>query len=372
MPAPAVEAGQCENCAHARRIASARGSSFVLCERSRLDPSFRRYPRLPVRGCPGYVPSMLHRTVETNGIRLHLVEQGEGPLVLLLHGFPESWYSWRHQLAFLAQAGYRAVAPDQRGYGDSDKPYAIEAYDQVTLVSDAVGILDALGEKQAVVVGHDWGAPVAWHMSLLHPERVRAVVGMSVPHGGRGRSSPLPRLREVFKDIFFYMLYFQDPGVAEAELEADVRKSLRSFYASASGDALEGRAFTPHPQSAKLLDTMSDPGRAPSWLSETDLDYFTSQFEEGGFRGPLNWYRNFDRTWDRTASLADKKVEQPAMFIAGERDPVLAWSRRQLERMTEVVPNLRESLILPGCGHWVQQERPAEVNAALQRFLGQL
>ncbi|MFI5309378.1 MAG: alpha/beta fold hydrolase [Polyangiales bacterium] len=351
---------------------SGRGTVFVLCERSRLDPSFARYPRLPVHACRGYVPSMLHRTVETNGIRLHLVEQGEGPLVLLLHGFPESWYSWRHQLAALAEAGYRAVAPDQRGYGDSDKPDAIEAYDQVTLVEDAVGVLDALGAQKAVVVGHDWGAPVAWHMAQLHPERVRAVVGMSVPHGGRGSSPPLARLREVFKDIFFYMLYFQEPGVAEAELEADVRKSLRTFYASASGDAPAGRAFSPHPKTAKLLETMHDPGAAPSWLSEADLDYYTAQFAEGGFRGPLNWYRNFDRTWERTAQLAGKKIEQPALFIAGERDPVLAWSQRQLERMSEVVPGLRESVILPGCGHWVQQERPAEVNAALLRFLGQL
>lgn len=315
---------------------------------------------------------MIHRTLETRGIRLHVVEQGQGPLVLLLHGFPESWYSYRHQLPALARAGYRAVAPDQRGYGDSDKPHAIEAYDQVTLVQDAVGLLDALGEEQAIVVGHDWGAPVAWHMALLYPERVRAVVGMSVPYGGRPASAPLARLQETFKDIFFYMLYFQEPGVAEAELEADVRRSLRVFYYSGSGDAPAGAAFSPQPKSAKLLDTMADTETLPPWLSEADLDYFTAQFERGGFRGPLNWYRNFDRSWERTVALAGKKIEQPALFIAGDRDPVLAWSKRQLERLPELAPQLRGTVLLPGCGHWVQQERPEDVNTALVRFFEQV
>jgi len=303
---------------------------------------------------------------------MHVAEQGQGPLVLLLHGFPESWYSWRHQLTALAAAGYRAVAPDQRGYGDTDKPDAIEAYDVVTLADDVAALIDALGERQAVVIGHDWGAPVAWHAALLHPERVRAVVGMSVPYAGRPPGSPLARLQQTFEDIFFYILYFQEPGVAEAELQADVRRSLRTFYFSGSGDAPAGSAFSPHPKTAKLLDTMRDPAQLPAWLTETDLDYYTERFERGGFRGPLNWYRNFDRSWQRTEALAGKKVEQPALFIAGERDPVIAWSQRQLERMPQAVPHLRESVLLPGCGHWVQQERPAEVNAALLRFLGQL
>jgi pimeloyl-ACP methyl ester carboxylesterase len=223
-----------------------------------------------------------------------------------------------------------------------------------------------------VVVGHDWGAPVAWHAALLHPDRVRAVVGMSVPYAGRPPSSPLARLQQTFKDIFFYILYFQEPGVAEAELQADVRRALRSFYFSASGDAPAGSAFSPHPSTAKLLETMREPEQLPPWLSEADLDYYTQRFERGGFRGPLNWYRNFDRTWERTAPLAGRKIEQPALFIAGDRDPVIGWSRRQLERMPEAIPHLQESLLLPGCGHWVQQERPAEVNAALLRFLARL
>jgi pimeloyl-ACP methyl ester carboxylesterase len=317
-----------------------------------------------------------HRDVriEPQGIRLHLAEAGEGPLVLLLHGFPESWYSWRHALAALAAAGYHAVAPDQRGYGGSDKPHAIEAYDVVTLAADVAGLMDALGERQAVVVGHDWGAPVAWHTALLHPERVRGVVGMSVPYGGRGSSPPLARLKEIFKDAFFYILYFQELGVAEAELQADVRRSLRTFYYSASGDAPQGSAFVPRPKTAKLLETMADCGddALPSWLSQTDLDYYTEQFERGGFRGPLNWYRNIDRNFALTPSLRGKRIEQPAMFIAGDREPVLAWSKGQLERMSEIMPRLTESLILPGAGHWIQQERPAEVNAALLRFLAAL
>jgi pimeloyl-ACP methyl ester carboxylesterase len=366
------EIGLCLSCEHVQRVRSARGSDFLLCGLSRLDPRFPKYPRLPVRQCKGYVPCVIHRTLETRRLRLHVAEQGQGPLVLLLHGFPESWYSWRHQLPVLARAGYHVVAPDQRGYGSSDRPQAIDAYDQVTLVEDMVGLLDTLGEEQAIVVGHDWGAPVAWNMALLHPERVRAVVGMSVPHAGRPPSSPLARFKELFKNTFFYMLYFQEPGVAEAELEADVRRSLRMFYYSASGDAKPGSAFSPRDKSAKLLDTMADTETLPAWLTEADLDYFTAQFEQSGFRGPLNWYRNFDRTWERTAEIADKKIEQPALFIAGDRDPVLAWSRRQLERLPEIAPKLRASILLPGCGHWVQQERPAEVNSALLSFLEQL
>jgi pimeloyl-ACP methyl ester carboxylesterase len=312
------------------------------------------------------------RTIATARIEHQITEQGQGPLVLLLHGFPESAYSWRHQLGALAAAGYHAVAPNQRGYAGSGRPQPVEAYDIIELTSDMVALLDALGERQCVVVGHDWGAPVAWNLALLHPDRVRAVVGMSVPYGGRPLSSPIARMRELFKDIFFYMVYFQDEGVAEAELDADVRRSLLAFYVSASGDAPPGAAFSPKPKSAKLLDTMSDSQVLPSWLSPADLDVFTREFTQSGFRGPINWYRNFDRSWERTAQLADARIEQPALFIAGERDAVIAWSASQLKRMPTIMPKLRETLMLPGCGHWVQQERPTEVNAALLRFLSEI
>lgn len=312
---------------------------------------------------------LTHRMLETNGVRLHVAEQGQGPLVVLLHGFPESWYSWRHQLPVLAKAGYRVVAPDQRGYGQSDRPHAIEAYDLVELAADVAGLIDALGEEQAVVVGHDWGAPVAWHCALLHPDKVRAVVGMSVPFGGRSPTPPLARMQEIFKDIFFYMLYFQEPGVAEAELEADIRGSLRKFYLAASGEVPAGSMFKLASKDSSLFATFFDDGRMPSFLSESDLDYYTQRFTESGFRGPLNFYRNFDRTWQRTAHLPDPKIMQPALFLAGDRDPVIAFSQKQLDRMPKAIPQLRRCVLLPGCGHWVQQERPAETNALLLEFL---
>lgn len=313
-----------------------------------------------------------HRSIETNGLRLHIAEAGQGPLVLLLHGFPESWYSFRHQLRALAAAGYHAVAPDLRGYGDSDKPHDVTAYDQVELAADVAGLIDALGEANAVVVGHDWGAPVAWHSALLHPDRVRAVVGMSVPFAGRPPWSPLARMQQLFKDVFFYMLYFQREGVAEAELEADVRTTLRRMYLALSGEAPAEGAIKLAAPSSPFLPTLWDDGRIPSFLSADDLDYYVAQFEKSGFRGPLNYYRNFDRTYERTVQLAGAKILQPALFVAGERDPVIAFSRKQLERMPEAIPNLRRSLLLPGAGHWVQQERPAETSQALLDFLSGL
>jgi pimeloyl-ACP methyl ester carboxylesterase len=318
-----------------------------------------------------------HSRIATNGIELHVAEQGTGPLVVLLHGFPEGWHSYRHQLPFLAAAGFRVVAPDQRGYGDSDRPEAIEAYDQVTLAADVAGLIEALGEQQAVVVGHDWGAAVAWNTALLHPGRVRAVAGMSVPFSARPPMSPLAFLRAYFKDRFFYILYFQTPGVAEAELEADVRRSLRMMFYSLSGDAPPGSAFRPQaavaPGSAgALLPTLIDPPRLPPWLSEAELDEYAAPFARHGFRAPLNWYRNIDRSWRLTAHLTGAKIEQPALFVAGAQDAVLAWNPGALEAMPPLMPNLRATVIVPGAGHWIQQERPDQVNAALLEFVSGL
>jgi pimeloyl-ACP methyl ester carboxylesterase len=306
-------------------------------------------------------------TVTTNGIRMRIAQAGSGPLVLLLHGFPESWYSWRHQLPALAAAGFRVVIPDQRGYGGTDSPLDVESYDIVHLVDDAVGLLDALGEEQAVVVGHDWGAPVAWHCALLQPERFRAVAALSVPYIGRSPLPPLEMFRTMAGEHFFYILYFQEPGVAEHELEADVRATMRRFLYAASGDVIEPLDFWRKPKTAKFLDGLPEPRELPSWLSEADLDYFTAEFRRTGFRGGLNWYRNIDRNWRLTIHLGGTKVMQPALFIAGERDGVLAMI--PVEAMRPLVPNLRRLMILPGCGHWTQQERPAEVNAALVEFL---
>ena len=308
-----------------------------------------------------------HRTIETNGISMRIAEAGEGPPVLLLHGFPELWYSWRHQLPALAAAGYRAVAPDVRGYGGTDAPEAIDSYTMLDHVADAVGVLDALGEESAVIVGHDWGAPMAWHGALLHPERFPAVAALSVPYTPRPPAPPTQLMKRLFQDRFFYMLYFQEPGLAEAELEADVRRSMRLMLYDASGDAPRSGWQARRPKDANLLDEMRDPERLPPWLTEADIDYYTAEFERTGFRGGLNRYRNMDRDWEQSAHLAGATVQQPALFVAGERDGVLRFTGT--DAMKASVPNLRNVVILPGCGHWTQQERPAEVNSALIEFL---
>ena len=315
-----------------------------------------------------------HRTVKTNGIDVHVAEAGEGPLVLMLHGFPELWYSYRHQLPALAEAGYHAVAPDIRGYGESDKPEEIEAYSMRNMVADAVGILDALREETAVVVGHDWGAPMAWTSAVLHPERFRAVVGLSVPYTPRSPMPPIQMFKAIFQDNFFYMLYFQEPGVAEAELDANPRESMKLFMYAASGE-VRGDPQTPtmfagKTKDAKLFDGVPAPEKLPSWLTEGDLDYYAKNFQESGFRGGLNRYRNMDRDWEELPQLADAKVTQPALFIAGEYDAVIAM--RNPETMKPFVTDLRKLVILPKCGHWTQQERAAEVNAEIIEFLKRL
>jgi pimeloyl-ACP methyl ester carboxylesterase len=308
-----------------------------------------------------------HRTVKANGVNLHIAEQGEGPLVLLVHGFPESWYSWRHQIPALAEAGFHAVAPDVRGYGRSDAPEPIEAYSMKNLVGDATGILDALGEETAVVVGHDWGSPIAWHCALLEPDHFRAVVAMSVPYMPRSAAPPIQIMKQIFAERFFYILYFQKPGVAEAELEADARRSLRVFMYAASGDVPPGALTIDKSKDSTFLEGMPEPETLPAWLTEADIDYYTGEFERTGFRGGLNRYRNMDRDWQELPQLDGAKVQQPALFIAGERDGVIAFTN--LDGMKANVPNLRKLVTLPGCGHWTQQERPAEVNAELIEFL---
>ena len=310
-----------------------------------------------------------HRTIKANGINLHIAEAGEGPLVLLLHGWPESWYSWRHQLPALADAGYHAVAPDVRGYGDSDKPEAIEAYSMKTLLADWLGLLDALGEETAVVAGHDWGAPMAWASAALHPARYRGVIGMSVPYTGRSQTPPLETLKTIFKDTFFYIDYFQDVGVAERELEADPRRALKLILYNISGDGAAIGTFAGKPKTQGLLDGMTDPATLPAWLTDADLDYYGGEFAKAGFRGGINRYRNMDRDWHELPQLAEMKITQPALFIAGAKDGVIAMNPTGIETMKALVSNLRDVVLLPGAGHWTQQERPNEVNAAMIKFL---
>jgi pimeloyl-ACP methyl ester carboxylesterase len=317
-----------------------------------------------------------HRMVETNDIRLHLAEQGAGPLVVLCHGFPESWYSWRHQLAALAAAGFHAVAPDMRGYGKTDRPEEIDRYTLFHLVGDMVGVLDALKAEQAVIVGHDWGAPVAWSAALLRPDRFRGVIGLSVPYIPRGRTRPTSVMPQN-ADAVFYQLYFQSPGEAEAELERDVGLTLRRLLYSSSGDVprREGSADVGMvPRSGGFLTRMRTPETLPAWLTEADLAFYTSEFARTGFRGGLNWYRNIDRNWELLGAFAGARVTVPALFIAGDRDLVVSFRGMSelIANLQTFVPELRRTVMLKGCGHWTQQERAAEVNAAILEFLQHL
>jgi pimeloyl-ACP methyl ester carboxylesterase len=323
---------------------------------------------------------LTHQFVETNGIQMHVTEQGEGPLVLLCHGFPESWYSWRHQISALAAAGYRVVAPDMRGYGQTDKPEAIDQYTIFHLVGDMVGLVDALGQETAVIVGHDWGAPVAWHAALLRPDRFRAVVGLSVPFIPRGPVYPSENYPETDTTVF-YQSYFQSPGVAEVDLEKDVRSTIRAFLYDASGNA-PGSAIKVEPpghvfmvpRKGGIMANRTNPDSLPPWVTEADVDVYVNEFRRTGFRGGLNWYRNIDRNWELMAPFADSKITVPALFIAGDRDLVLAFKGMDqvISNLGKNAPRLHDIVILPGCGHWTQQERPREVNNALTRFLQRL
>jgi epoxide hydrolase A/B len=317
------------------------------------------------------------RMVETNGIRMHIAEQGEGPPVILCHGFPESWYSWRHQLPALAAAGFHAVAPDMRGYGRTDSPDEIDQYTLLHLVGDVVGLLDALGAESAVIAGHDWGAPVAWHAALLRPDRFRAVIGLSVPFRPRGAVRPTTVMPQT-DDAVFYQLYFQTPGVAEAEFERNVRLTIRRLLYSASGDASRGHAISGHPDAVGMvprrggfLSRLVEPSSLPAWLTEADVEFYVGEFTRTGFRGGLNWYRNIDRNWELLAAFAGARVTVPALYVAGDRDLVVAFRGMDqlIPNLSQFVPYLRKTVRLPGCGHWTQQERPQEVTAALVDFL---
>ena len=311
--------------------------------------------------------------VETRGVRLRVMVEGSGPLIVMVHGWPESWYSWRHQIDPLVAAGFRVAALDVRGYGGSDKPDAIEAYDMTSLTDDVRGVIDHLaGSAPAILVGHDWGAPIVWTTAIRHAARVRAVIGMSVPHLGRGKQPPLEVYKQLYQDKFFYQIYFQTPGVAEAELEADLPRTLRLTYYNASG-ASDVPRFAKKPD-AKFLDGMLDPGSLPAWLTEEDLRYYVEQFENSGFRGPLNRYRNQQRDFELLPELSERKIEQPALYIVGERDPVLRFMPgvNLMDLMDKWYTDLREKVLIPGAGHWVQQEKPQETTDAMLRFLRSL
>jgi pimeloyl-ACP methyl ester carboxylesterase len=320
------------------------------------------------------VTEIAQRTVDTNGIRMHVAEAGRGPLVVLCHGFPESWYSWRHQLVALAAAGYHAVAPDMRGYGQTDAPAPIKAYTLLHLVGDIVGLVAALGEKTAVVAGHDWGAPVAWHAALLRPDVFRAVIALSVPFRPRGSTRPTTAMPQT-DEAMFYQLYFQTPGVAEAELGRDPRATIRRLLYTGSGNlptrgdatGLAGMVR----RGGGFLEQTVDPESLPVWLTDADVAFYASEYARTGFRGGLNWYRNIDRNWELLAPYAGGLVNVPALYVAGDRDLVVRFPGMDqlIPNLSKFVPQLRRTVMLPGCGHWTQQERAAEVNAAVLEFL---
>ena len=324
--------------------------------------------------------SIAHRTLEANGIRIHLAEAGEGPLVVLCHGFPESWRSWRWQLEALAEAGYHVAAPDMRGYGETGCPQDIDKYTILHLVGDMLGVVDALGAEKAVIVGHDWGAPVAWHAALLRPDRFPGVVGLSTPFWPRGSKRPTGALPQNETSVH-YLLYFQTPGAAEAELDRDPAGAVRRVLYSACGDAPRGsdnlfgdEATGMVPRTGGVLARTVDAERLPRWLTEADVDFYGREFARTGFRGALNWYRNIDRNWELTAPFAGLRITVPALYVAGERDINVQsqGAKKLLANLKTFVPKLRETVMLPGCGRWTQQERPAEVNAAIIRFLREL
>jgi pimeloyl-ACP methyl ester carboxylesterase len=315
---------------------------------------------------------VIHRVVDARGTRIHLVEEGDGPLVLMLHGFPESWYSWRHQLPALARAGFRAVAIDVRGYGRSEAPMAVEAYGMLAHVNDNLGVVEALGEERSVVVGHDWGSPIAANSALLRPDVFTAVALLSVPYSPPGYRRPTEAFARMGGDEEFYINYFQEPGRAEAEAEVDVRGWLVGFYLGASGDAVppkDGRTIATVPAGGRLRDRFVVPERLPAWLTEADIEFYSSEFERTGFRGALNRYRNVDRDWVDLQPWRGMPITVPSLFVGGERDGPTIWGQRAIANFPDTLPGLRGSHVLSRCGHWVQQERPHEVNELLVSWL---
>ncbi len=310
------------------------------------------------------------RVVEHDGVRLAVDVGGDGPLVVLAHGFPELAYSWRRQVPALIDAGYRVAVPDQRGYGRSDRPEPIAAYGIKELTGDLLAILDDLGAGSAAVVGHDWGSIVAWQLALSAPGRVRAVVGMSVPFLPRGSTPPVDLMRQLFADGFFYMVYFQEPGVADAELGGDPARTMRRLLAGPKPSEMEpGDVGTLLAKGeGGFIDRLPEPkGPLPNWLSQQDLDFYVAQFARTGFTGGINWYRNLNANWEATAHLADAHITCPSLFITGADDPVAGFA--PLEPGLAFLDDHRGNVSIQGAGHWVQQECPDEVNAALIGFL---
>lgn len=309
-----------------------------------------------------------HRFVETNGIRMHVAEAGVGPLVVLLHGFPETYSSWRHQLQAFAAEGYHVVAPDLRGYGQTDRPEALEAYDIFQLTADIVGLVTALGAAPAVLMGHDWGAWLAPYCALLRPELFRAVALLSVPFVPRRAVNESTREAQKYPGKIFYQAMLRSPA-APSVFGSDVRQRLLSGLWTLSGDVSPEQRWKPVRDADAPIAALSIPSGLPPWLAEEDLDFVVGEFERTGFAGGLNYYRNMDRNWELTAFLDGAKLLQRTLFAAGSEDPVLEFLDEEYDALEENVPNLWRKVLIPGAGHWIQQERPAEVNRLLIEFL---
>lgn len=313
-----------------------------------------------------------YRMIETNGIKIHIAEQGTGPLVILLHGFPELGYSWTHQMPAIADAGFHVVAPDQRGFGKTDCPPNIDDYNMLKLVGDVIGLVHKLSEKKAIIIGHDWGSPVAWHCALLRPDIFTAVGLISVPYfqtrWGDMRPTEMYKLMQGDKE--FYQYYFQEPDKVEKELEEDIRKTIVRLYWSASADCPEGQRPSPFiEKSRRFIDTMPYPDKMPSWLAEKDIEVYTIEYMRTGFRGGVNWYRCVDRNWELMQFLNGAKIQQPSIFIVGQEDFVVKVYGAALQSLEKGMPNLKSKVFLPGAGHFLTHEKPDDVNKLLVEFL---
>ncbi len=327
---------------------------------------------------------MEFKFIDTNGITLRAAVEGEGPLIIMVHGCPESWFSWRRQIPVIAEAGYKVVAIDVRGYGGSDKPHAIEEYTLKKIGADIVGIIDFFEEDQAILIGHDWGGPIVWYTSLLNENRISAVAGLSVPYFPQREVSPLDAFEVIYKDKFFYQLYFQKEGVAESEFEPDLRKYLESTYFSIDARGMKKQFENPlnamnKGRNAKYLDDVVEFESYPDWINTDEMNYLINEFENSGMRGPLNRYRAQRIDFEELKDFRDKKLKQPAALMVGSLDPVnffIGDGYKDTEHLKEVFEPVYENLIktelINDVGHWTQQEAPEEVNRFLLDFLKQI
>ena len=327
---------------------------------------------------------MEFKFIDTNGITLRAAVKGEGPLIIMVHGCPESWFSWRRQIPVIAEAGYKVVAIDVRGYGGSDKPHAIEEYTLKKIGADIIGIIDFFEEDQAILIGHDWGGPIVWYTSLLNENRISAVAGLSVPYFPQREVSPLDVFEVIYKDKFFYQLYFQKEGVAESEFEPDLRKYLESTYFSIDARGMKKQFENPlnamnKGPNAKYLDDVVEFESYPDWINKDEMNYLINEFENSGMRGPLNRYRAQRIDFEELKDFRDKKLKQPAALMVGSLDPVnffIGDGYKDTEHLKEVFEPVYENLIktelINDVGHWTQQEAPEEVNRFLLDFLKQI